>query len=165
MQPKVPSVDGSSKARCQRLGTSHATDILLGRKIQFFASLYRASIAQWQSVSLVNWRSWAQSPVEADPLCGWGRDGSMTSDRGLWDSSSSGSWHRGFLGKPSSHGSKLERARRSQESNFLIRRKTDQGNAGRVEVRRSCRLACCRAVPSSRESAPHTTLKHTQQQK
>lgn len=38
----------------QRLGTSHATDILLGRKIQFFASLYRASIAQWQSVSLVN---------------------------------------------------------------------------------------------------------------
>ena len=24
-----------------------------------------ASIAQWQSVSLVNWRSWAQSPVEA----------------------------------------------------------------------------------------------------
>ena len=92
----------------------------------------------------------------------------MTSDRGLWDSSSSGSWHHvDFWAlperKPSSHGSKRERARSSQESHFLIRRKIDQGNAGRVEVSRSCRSACCRAVPSSRESAP--TLKHTQQQK
>ena len=29
------------------------------------AAANRASIAQWQSVSLVNRRSWAQSPVEA----------------------------------------------------------------------------------------------------